>query len=191
MVKCEICGKEHEGKKYSNWSTICSSDCFTQKFWLEIAKEAEAKKYLHPVIDGHCYCIQPEDEKGPRGYSGAQFYITFDDGHMVATTNLWDNGQVDSRFRDRLPNNAHRSTTEEIAKNPEIRAYYAGKLMIRLRDFGNEYRYPTMKNIARDLRVSVTTIRKDLYERLPKINEKLALQVKGVLETTKRDGRSK
>lgn len=185
MYKCRICGKEHENKRWGvPHEDLCSNDCFTQNFWLEIIDEAKKDKYLHPVMDGTCYCICDENSKSSfRGFGGAPFYITFNDGHMVATTNLWSNGPVDSRFTDRLPNNAHRSTIDEIKKNPRIRALWAAMKLLSTpwsSKYGN-FEHPTIRDIAKELGVSKSAIGIDLKERVPKFWPKYARQVQGQL----------
>lgn len=185
MYKCRICGKEHENKRWGvPHEDLCSNDCFTQNFWLEIIDEAKKDKYLHPVMDGTCYCICDENSKSSfRGFDGALFYITFNDGHMIATTNLWSNGPVDSRFKDRLPNNAHRSTIEEIKKNPRIRALWAAMKLLSTpwsSKYGN-FEHPTIRDIAEELGVSKSAIGVDLKERVPKFWPKYARQVQGQL----------
>lgn len=185
MYKCRICGKEHENKRWGvPHEDLCSNDCFTQNFWLEIIDEAKKDKYMHPVIDGKCYCVCDEDSKSSfRGFDGALFYITFNDGHMIATTNLWSNGPVDSRFKDRLPNNAHRSTIDEIKKNPRIRALWAAMKLLSTpwsSKYGN-FEHPTIRDIAEELGVSKSAIGVDLKERVPKFWPKYARQVQGQL----------
>lgn len=185
MYKCRICGKEHENKRWGvPHEDLCSNDCFTQNFWLEIIAEAKKDKYMHPVIDGTCYCVCDEDSKSSfRGFDGALFYITFNDGHMIATTNLWSNGPVDSRFKDRLPNNAHRSTIDEIKKNPRIRALWAAMKLLSTpwsSKYGN-FEHPTIRDIAEELGVSKSAIGVDLKERVPKFWPKYARQVQGQL----------
>lgn len=185
MYKCRICGKEHENKRWGvPHEDLCSNDCFAQNFWLEIIDEAKKDKYMHPVIDGTCYCVCDEDSKSSfRGFDGALFYITFNDGHMIATTNLWSNGPVDSRFKDRLPNNAHRSTIDEIKKNPRIRALWAAMKLLSTpwsSKYGN-FEHPTIRDIAEELGVSKSAIGVDLKERVPKFWPKYARQVQGQL----------
>lgn len=185
MYKCRICGKEHEKALWmAPHQDLCSADCFTQNFWLEIIAEAKKDKYLHPVMDGTCYCICDENSKSSfRGFGGALFYITFNDGHMVATTNLWSNGSVDSRFKDQLPDNAHRSTLEEIKKNPRIRALWAAMKLLST-PWSSKYgtfEHPTIRDIAEELGVSKSAIGVDLKERVPKFWPKYARQVQGQL----------
>jgi hypothetical protein len=58
-------------------------------------------------IDGQHYVICDESpDVQLRGFGGDPFEIKFHDGRVVKTTNLWCQGAIPERFRDRLPDNA-------------------------------------------------------------------------------------
>lgn len=110
-IICKVCGVEHDT---SHWIESTSKSleskklCFDCNFWLEHAekdKEVNKDKY---VITGHeHYIIEIEsDSSGFRGYGGAPFYIKFNDGRIVKTTNLWCQGDIPERFWDIMPDNA-------------------------------------------------------------------------------------
>jgi hypothetical protein len=84
--------------------------CFGCAFWLVKTRDTWTKdpstvrteKYQH-------YHIGDEKADGPkdwRGHAGHPFRITFNDGRVVETTNLWAQGEIPEHFRDRLPPNA-------------------------------------------------------------------------------------
>lgn len=185
MRTCRICGKQFEGTHWMKpYEDICSKTCFDKNFWLEIIAELERDKYSHPIIDGHCYFVGQENDRGAfRGYGGALFYITFNDGHMIYSTNLWSNGQVDPDFTKQLPNNAHMSTKEEIAKNPRIRAVWAAKKIASqpYDKVRQGFRHPTIREVAEELGVSKSVIGVDLKKRLPEIDHKLYVQTQAYL----------
>lgn len=66
----------------------------------------------HPpqvVIEGHAYGIGDEKPGTPssmRGFAGRRFDIEFFDGRKVTSHNLWSQGPIPERFRDRLKDNA-------------------------------------------------------------------------------------
>ncbi len=71
---------------------------------------------LHPgqqraIIGGTCYVIGVETSKGPRGFGGRRFDIEFFDGRTVTTTDLWYQGVVSPKWRERLPDNARFATS--------------------------------------------------------------------------------
>ncbi|HVX12730.1 MAG TPA: hypothetical protein VHC22_16230 [Pirellulales bacterium] len=67
-------------------------------------------------IEGVQYMLRPENETfhGFRGHDGQEFYIEFDDGRLVRTTNLWRNGNIPAEFSERLPDNAAFLTKEKF-----------------------------------------------------------------------------
>lgn len=81
--------------------------CFECLFWLDyVATKADP---THLVVNGYHYVITPDKPKGYSGFlghGGAEFVIRFHDGREVVSHNLWAQGSVPQRFRDRLPNNA-------------------------------------------------------------------------------------
>lgn len=58
------------------------------------------------VIDGKCYHIDKNEKAKFKGFGGRMFKIRFLDGTLVETTNLWANGKIPERFRERFPDNA-------------------------------------------------------------------------------------
>lgn len=101
-MKCIICGKEIEESAYSN-KVLCSSECFHKNFWNEIVDE----KDLHTIIDGVSYYICKENDKSYfRGHGGQKFVIKKNTGEVVATTNLWCQGDIPNEYRELLPDNA-------------------------------------------------------------------------------------
>lgn len=62
------------------------------------------------VIKGIAYMIASEKQRGMRGYGGRRFDIEFFDGRKVTTTNLWYQGVVPLRWRERFPDNARFAT---------------------------------------------------------------------------------
>lgn len=82
--------------------------CFTCNFWEGIIQDFN-KSEKHIVVDGVKYTIGPEKtpEFGFRGYGGSLFIIKFlNSDRVTKTTNLWCQGDVPERFRERLPDNA-------------------------------------------------------------------------------------
>ena len=71
---------------------------------------------MQVVANGTVYQIDPKSypTKAQHGHSGREFVINFKDGRTVTTDNLWYNGIVTDRFRDRLPNNATIEDSEPI-----------------------------------------------------------------------------
>lgn len=103
-MNCEICGKTIQSSKYLE-SVICSSECFSAKYWLDRVKRINNPTQV--VIDNTVYQIGREDiSKESKGFGGAVHFIKFNDGRLIKTTNLWHNGKLPEAFRSMLPNNA-------------------------------------------------------------------------------------
>ena len=87
-MKCEICGKEIEQSNYNN-GIICSSDCFTEHFWLSLIREYIEEPETFAIINGESYRI--EDEAVPqscKGFYGNKHIIRYNNGKIITTTNL-------------------------------------------------------------------------------------------------------
>ena len=104
-MKCEVCGKEIEQSKYLN-ATLCSAKCFEKHYWAERLRNKDSERQV--VIEGRMYQIGNEDEQSGcfRGFGGAKFYIDFNDGRKIVTTNLWCNGDIPEEYKKGFPDNA-------------------------------------------------------------------------------------
>ena len=87
---CEVCGKEFE----EGCAGFCSEHCFEEDFW---TKALDGKEI---VIGGECYHVGLEDDSPSwfHGYGGARFKIRMNDGRVIETTNLWNQGDIPARF---------------------------------------------------------------------------------------------
>lgn len=109
-MKCEICGKEIEKSMYYG-SVLCSSECHTEKYWLDRVKAIEKDPYEFTIIDGTCYHFDRDnpiekDRRGFLGYDGRHFKIKLNDDTTYETNNLWCNGDVPEKYKDKLKDNA-------------------------------------------------------------------------------------
>ena len=105
---CKICGKEFT-KADSSWYSqeICSDQCFNDGYWLERVRNKE--KFT--IIDGKCYYFDKNhpienDYKDMLGFGGDMFNIRFFNGSTYKTNNLWLNGEIPTKFRSELSDNA-------------------------------------------------------------------------------------
>lgn len=103
-------------KSYRSGSTY-SDECFNDLFWKEkvyYAKNGDKTEAgcLVARINNNHYVIGHEtnEPKKWRGFGGDEFIIKFTSGphkgKVVTTTNLWYQGKIDERYRDKLPDNA-------------------------------------------------------------------------------------
>lgn len=103
---CRECGKHETG----SWMADKQEDlearqlCFGCGFWEEHVDRKDNSNVAR--IDGVHYIIGNPNQRRFRGFAGRRFEIIFDDGREVETNNLWCQGKIPQRFKDRLPNNA-------------------------------------------------------------------------------------
>lgn len=94
---CKICEREVPRLK----EDLCSH-C---EFWLDVTKETD----IHPIFNGNCYCLAVNiiDNRNPKwnGFGGRWFKITFNDGRVFYTNNLFHNGVVPDLWKSKLPDN--------------------------------------------------------------------------------------
>ena len=104
---CAECGEHVMDARLEEMLFRCV--CFHCNFWLNWVERLTHPDYENHIarINGNHYLIAAEDAFAvPRGFSGTRFAILFKDGRRVETTNLYHNGIIPLRFRNRLPDNA-------------------------------------------------------------------------------------
>jgi len=106
QIICKLCGALETPHRYVNSTNLIEKQlCFSCNFWDEKIPLYNNKDRF--VADGIMYYIGPEDSKDYfRGFGGAHAVITFMDGSVVHTTNLWCTGDVPAHFKDVLKDNA-------------------------------------------------------------------------------------
>lgn len=101
MAVCRVCGKDRELELPE-----CCDSCFSAYFWKCYTKDRDLQNEQNVVIfNNQHYTIGPEHTTGFRGFSGAKVVITFKDGRVVTTTNLWHQGTIPTEFLDLYPEN--------------------------------------------------------------------------------------
>ncbi|MEV4748997.1 hypothetical protein AB0K21_21685 [Streptosporangium sp. NPDC049248] len=70
------------------------------------------------VVNGEHYLICGDETGGFRGYGGRRFDIEFFDGRTATTRNLWCQGTIPPRWRDRYPDNARFVTRAKTTPTP-------------------------------------------------------------------------
>lgn len=102
ISKCAECGCDYQ------W-VYCSPDqgnCYTCQFWLDRMNFDSSQSIR---VKGNHYYNEgrgPEVPHQCRGFSGRSWRIKFFDGRILETVDLWYQGEIPERFRDRLPDNA-------------------------------------------------------------------------------------
>jgi len=107
IYKCKECGKKisEDDLKYAIRDSLISEKlCFECNFWMDKIKTINDPYWLR--INNESYYVGDEEDDRLRGFNGQKFRIKFDDGKIIETTNLWHQGTIPERFRNRLPDNA-------------------------------------------------------------------------------------
>ena len=106
MHICRECGKEEEWTHIQK--LIDLKRCFRCDFWLE--KVDRVNDPVSTRVNGKHYFVGKTPKPGtPRsflGFGGAFWKIKYHDGRVIETNNLWHQGKIPERFRERLPDNA-------------------------------------------------------------------------------------
>jgi hypothetical protein len=99
---CEECRGADAEERYS-WR------CFTCKFWLDlVALGADGRSV---ICGGVHQRLGTQGARVPaecRGHGGSKALVHFLDGRVVETIDLWYQGEIPARFRDRLVDNVAR-----------------------------------------------------------------------------------
>ena len=104
---CQECGKREDGSWADDMAKVLEAKqlCFNCNFWAEKVGIKDRPRVAR--IDGHHYQIGTDaGDTAFRGFGGRKFVILFNDGRRMQTSNLWHQGEIPERFRERLPDNA-------------------------------------------------------------------------------------
>lgn len=107
VAACVECGQPEWGQwvKSAADAMIERGECFECNFWLGKIRDIGDPTWVR--VNGRCFRIAEEAAPGSfRGFGGARYIIRFNDGRLATTTNLWTQGVIPERFRERLPDNA-------------------------------------------------------------------------------------
>jgi hypothetical protein len=109
---CAECGAHEQGNWHDEHAKKLQTRglCYSCEYWHVHIADASAGNVVR--VDGRHYRIGEEVNRGGfRGFDGQRFKIKFTDGREVVTTNLWCQGAIPHRYRDRLPDNAQFEST--------------------------------------------------------------------------------
>jgi hypothetical protein len=105
MFKCKECHKEEDETKWADGKDLLlAEECFDCNYWMKRVRGEYGR--TQTIVEGVMYQIGREDAVGMRGFDGQNWNIKFNDGRIIHTTNLWYNGRIPKKFKDRLPDNA-------------------------------------------------------------------------------------
>lgn len=115
---CRSCFSSHQEDRFrcqecNDWVSLASVGstfdlqklqlCFSCAFWME--KVDLDKQGISIRVKGKHYIVG-KDFSYSKGFGGKHWKIKFHDGREIETNNLWFQGVIPERFRNRLPDNA-------------------------------------------------------------------------------------
>ena len=109
--KCCICGRTiPDGQTFysigANRYICCNSICYQQHFWdLQIEQVRRDTNHEYVIINQKLYKIGSEKDE-PRGMSGRNYTIQFENGSICATNSLWLIGKIPKPQAHFLKDNA-------------------------------------------------------------------------------------
>jgi hypothetical protein len=105
--RCGECGKfiEYEGFVGFERKRAPLPFCWDCKFWLERIPMKDRQFVAGDPTVFYGIGTKTRPSSG-NGYAGRWFTVTFNDGRIVETCDLWFGGDIPERFQDRLPVNA-------------------------------------------------------------------------------------
>lgn len=116
---CKECGKRAKVGAYDDDMRLFERRlCFTCAFWakyVELEHDVEEQLQRLPMRSGgvHRVGVMDNSAKGFKGFGGTSFIFEHIDGRVIFCNNVWQQGAIPERFKDRLPDNGRFLTTEE------------------------------------------------------------------------------
>lgn len=124
--KCRECGKRAKVGAYdANLRLEDQKLCFTCNYWLNyVCLEHDPDEQLRrlPMRANGVHRVGNMDNsaKGFKGFGGASFIFEHNDGRIIFCNNVWQQGEIPARFKDRLPDNGRFLDTEEARQRGYI-----------------------------------------------------------------------
>ena len=105
---CKICGAKEDNHWISHKQLTERQECFNCNYWMKLIEDTNwSEDRFRVVVKGiHYVGYSPRVSTGMKGFGGSLWKIKFLDGREVECRNLWHQGEIPERFRDRLQDNA-------------------------------------------------------------------------------------
>ena len=108
MATCTECGKDTTwDRSHYQYKQRDQELCFSCDHWAKLLEHDRTQCF---VVDGEHYQLGGQTEKTPshyRGFSGRRFVLQrLATGERTTTVDLWGQGTVPERFRERMPDDA-------------------------------------------------------------------------------------
>jgi hypothetical protein len=112
---CKNCGKR---VKTSGWADDLFNErlCFDCHFWLPKTYMEDSFSERMPLrANGvHYTALMDNSAKGFKGFGGCMFVFEFFDGRVLSCNNVWHQGTIPAKWREKLPDNGRFLSGEEV-----------------------------------------------------------------------------
>lgn len=108
VLACTYCGAPDVARTAEREWMLANSVCFICKCWLANEQKYGGKPE-QVITSDYRHCVIVPSTGGPaahKGFGGRKWEITFTDGRVVETDNLWSQGEIPPWMRDRFTPNA-------------------------------------------------------------------------------------
>lgn len=103
---CKECGEQDDPAKWIGGEKIAASGyCFRCKHWADLIAIKDRADVVR-VKNTHYQIGTARTPSRHNGFGGHRFKIRFHDGREVETVDLWCQGGIPDRFKERMPDNA-------------------------------------------------------------------------------------
>ena len=92
IYSCDSCGMPDELRTQGRERLLALNRCWLCDFWITRSKQTSKDVVISE--DYRFLSIANEASSGSRGFGGANFLVTFNDGRTVKTSNLWSGGSI-------------------------------------------------------------------------------------------------
>lgn len=104
IYTCQFCGKIYS--RTCDDGSYIGNNCFECSFWMEKMEMSDEDEDRRVIVNGQHYRLGNGDTGPFKGFGDKKFTISFLDGRIVESRNLWCQGKIPDRFRKLLPDNA-------------------------------------------------------------------------------------
>jgi hypothetical protein len=112
---CTTCGAPDLLRTIGRNALLERGSCFSCDLWKGRARDMDPTKAV--TAEGRYYSIGPGGgSQGGKGFGGHPWVVTFTDGRVIRTDDLWFGGDIPEAVRDLFPPNA---TVESVSNQPK------------------------------------------------------------------------
>lgn len=124
ILKCSICGAEYELSSFDMHKPLPQlmkkrGLCFNCAFWID---KIESPNPDREIINGEHYMFPPScPNQDFKRTGGRRVYVMRNDGSLISSNNMWFQGVIPERFREKLTDTAKfisKQTFLKIQSNP-------------------------------------------------------------------------